>query len=80
VIGNVIRGMKLTVNDDMRFEEAGEDHRAIRVAGCGSGHQSEEGRLQDRKEQDALKQTVLDEEHLKYLSEIASTGRFVYRK
>jgi hypothetical protein len=67
VIGNVIRGMKLTVIDDMRFEEAGEDHRAIkwRVVVL---TQRKKDELQDRKEKDALKQTVLDEEHLKHLS------------
>jgi hypothetical protein len=73
VIGNVIRGMKRTVNDDMRFEEAGEDHRAIkwRVVVL---TQRKKDELQDRKEQDALKQTVLDEEHLKYLSETLLQG------
>ena len=46
----------------MRFEEEGEDHRAIkwRVVVL---TQRKKDELQDRKEKDALKQTVLDEEH-----------------
>jgi putative DNA primase/helicase len=67
-LGYVIRGMKSAVNDDMRFEEAGEDHRAKkwRVVVLSQRKKDE---LRVRKEQDALKQTVQDEEQLEYLSQ-----------